>query len=141
MQGHALRAADLPSSGFEKHSAINPLRKPQCPLAHRPDPYEPRSAHKGLRRPPHPRGKGQEIYHAGAQALRRPRDLRRGDGRPARPRGRLLAADQADPGRRLTRHRSVLSTHTSKTMAELIAARPWLTVFRLPPYAHELNPV
>jgi len=26
-------------------------------------------------------------------------------------------------------------------MAELIAARPWLTVFRLPPYAHELNPV
>jgi DDE superfamily endonuclease len=33
------------------------------------------------------------------------------------------------------------STHTSKAMAELIAARPWLTVFRLPPYAHELNPV
>jgi putative transposase len=26
-------------------------------------------------------------------------------------------------------------------MAELIAARPCLTVFRLPPYAHELNPV
>ena len=26
-------------------------------------------------------------------------------------------------------------------MAKLIAARPWLTVFRLPPYAHELNPV
>jgi len=34
-----------------------------------------------------------------------------------------------------------LSTHTSKAMAELIAARPWLTVFRLPPYAHELHPV
>ena len=34
-----------------------------------------------------------------------------------------------------------LSTHTSKAMAELIATRPWLTVFRLPPYAHELNPV
>jgi transposase len=34
-----------------------------------------------------------------------------------------------------------LSTHTSKAMAELIAARPWLTVFRLPPYAHELNPI
>src|SRR3954454_19731020 len=34
-----------------------------------------------------------------------------------------------------------LSTHTSKAMAELIAARPWLSVFRLPPYAHELNPV
>ena len=26
-------------------------------------------------------------------------------------------------------------------MAELVAARPWLTVFQLPPYAHELNPV
>ena len=26
-------------------------------------------------------------------------------------------------------------------MTELIAARPWMTVFRLPPYAHELNPV
>ena len=26
-------------------------------------------------------------------------------------------------------------------MTELIAARDWLTVYRLPPYAHELNPV
>ena len=26
-------------------------------------------------------------------------------------------------------------------MAALVAARPWLTVFRLPPHAHELNPV
>ena len=26
-------------------------------------------------------------------------------------------------------------------MAELVAARPWLTVYRLPPYAHDLNPV
>jgi transposase len=26
-------------------------------------------------------------------------------------------------------------------MAELVAARDWLTVFQLPPYAHELNPV
>ena len=34
-----------------------------------------------------------------------------------------------------------LNTHVSQAMAELIAARPWLTVFRLPPYAHELNPV
>src|SRR5205807_4584999 len=34
-----------------------------------------------------------------------------------------------------------LNTHTSRAMAELIATRPWLTVFRLPPYAHELNPV
>jgi transposase len=26
-------------------------------------------------------------------------------------------------------------------MRELIAARSWLTVLQLPPYAHELNPV
>ena len=26
-------------------------------------------------------------------------------------------------------------------MAGLIVARDWLTVYRLPPYAHELNPV
>src|SRR4051812_14866444 len=34
-----------------------------------------------------------------------------------------------------------LNAHVSAAMAELIAARPWLTRFRLPPYAHELNPV
>ena len=34
-----------------------------------------------------------------------------------------------------------LNTHASKAMAEIVAARSWLTVFRLPPYAHELNPV
>jgi transposase len=34
-----------------------------------------------------------------------------------------------------------LNTHTSGEMWELIAARDWLTVFQLPPYASELNPV
>jgi transposase len=34
-----------------------------------------------------------------------------------------------------------LNAHISATMTELIAARDWLTVYRLPPYAHELNPV
>ena len=34
-----------------------------------------------------------------------------------------------------------LNTHISASMTDLIAARDWLTVFRLPPYAHELNPV
>lgn len=33
-----------------------------------------------------------------------------------------------------------LNTHVSGTMTELITARDWLTVYRLPPYAHELNP-
>jgi hypothetical protein len=34
-----------------------------------------------------------------------------------------------------------LNTHVSAAMSELISARDWLTVFQLPPYAHELNPV
>jgi putative transposase len=34
-----------------------------------------------------------------------------------------------------------LNAHASHEMNRLVAARDWLTVFRLPPYAHELNPV
>lgn len=34
-----------------------------------------------------------------------------------------------------------LNTHTSTEMRRLIAARPWLTVFYLPAYAPEVNPV
>ena len=34
-----------------------------------------------------------------------------------------------------------LNTHISAAMKELITARDWLTVYQLPPYAHELNPV
>jgi DDE superfamily endonuclease len=34
-----------------------------------------------------------------------------------------------------------LPTHASRKMRQLIAARSWLTVFQLPPYAPELNPV
>ena len=34
-----------------------------------------------------------------------------------------------------------LNTHTSRAMQELIAARLWLTVYQLPAYAPELNPV
>jgi transposase len=34
-----------------------------------------------------------------------------------------------------------LSTHRSAAMTELIAARDWLTICQLPPYAPELNPV
>ncbi len=34
-----------------------------------------------------------------------------------------------------------LNTHTSRAMGALISARDWLTVFQLPPYASELNPV
>jgi hypothetical protein len=34
-----------------------------------------------------------------------------------------------------------LNTHVSRVMRELAAARSWLTVYQLPPYASELNPV
>jgi DDE superfamily endonuclease len=34
-----------------------------------------------------------------------------------------------------------LNTHVSARMTRLIAARPWLTVFQLPAYACELDPV
>jgi putative transposase len=34
-----------------------------------------------------------------------------------------------------------LNTHVSRAMRELVSARDWLTVFQLPPYASELNPV
>jgi transposase len=34
-----------------------------------------------------------------------------------------------------------LNTHVSRAMRDLVAARDWLTVFQLPPYASELNPV
>jgi transposase len=34
-----------------------------------------------------------------------------------------------------------LNAHVSGAMTDMIAARDWLTVYRLPPYAHELNPV
>jgi putative transposase len=34
-----------------------------------------------------------------------------------------------------------LNTHTSRAMRQLIAARLWLTVYQLPAYAPELNPV
>ena len=34
-----------------------------------------------------------------------------------------------------------LNTHTSRAMRELTAARAWLTVFQLPAYAPDLNPV
>jgi hypothetical protein len=74
---------------------------------------------------------------------------RRSDGRRDRRRKGLTEADYAallDAAHRQLGGPIVLvwdnlNTHVSATMAGIIAARPWLTVFRLPPYAHELNPV
>jgi transposase len=82
----------------------------------------------------------------------RPRLLYRTHSSRRRSIGRRKGFTEADYARLLdAAHRQLggpvvlvwdnLNTHVSAAMAEIIAARPWLTVFRLPPYAHELNPV
>ncbi|MGH3222725.1 MAG: transposase, partial [Streptosporangiaceae bacterium] len=54
---------------------------------------------------------------------------------------RLLDAAYQQPGGPVVLVWDNLNTHTSGAMRELITARDWLTVFQLPPYASELNPV
>jgi hypothetical protein len=54
---------------------------------------------------------------------------------------RLLDAAHQQLGGPLVGVWDGLNTHTSRAMRELIAARAWLTVFQLPAYAPELNPV
>ncbi len=54
---------------------------------------------------------------------------------------RLLDAARQQLGGPLVVVWDGLNAHVSHAMAELVAARSWLTVFRLPPYASELNPV
>ena len=54
---------------------------------------------------------------------------------------RLLDAAHQQLGSPLVVVWDGLNTHTSRAMRELIAARSWLRVYRLPPYASELNPV
>ena len=54
---------------------------------------------------------------------------------------RLLDAAHAQLAGPVVLLRDNLNAHVSGVMAELVVARDWLTVYRLPPYAHELNPV
>ncbi|MGW2814154.1 IS630 family transposase [Streptomyces sp. NPDC001415] len=54
---------------------------------------------------------------------------------------RLLDAAHQQLGGPLVLVWDNLNTHVSSTMGELITARLWLTVYQLPPYAPELNPV
>ena len=54
---------------------------------------------------------------------------------------RFLDGAHQQPGGPLVLVWDGLNTHTSRAMRELVAARDWLTVFQLPPYASELNPV
>ncbi len=54
---------------------------------------------------------------------------------------RFLDAAHQQLGGPLVVVRDGLNTHVSRAMRELVAARSWLRVYRLPPYASELNPV
>ena len=54
---------------------------------------------------------------------------------------RLLDGAHQELGRAIVLVWDNLPTHTSRKMRQLIAARSWLTVFQLPAYAPELNPV
>ena len=54
---------------------------------------------------------------------------------------RLLDATHQQLGGPLVIVWDNLNTHVSGVMADLIAAQNWLTVYRIPAYAHELNPV
>ena len=54
---------------------------------------------------------------------------------------RLLDAAHQQLGGPLVLVWDNLNTHVSRAMRELVAARDWLTVFQLPSYASELNPV
>nr|WP_245657896.1 transposase [Herbidospora mongoliensis] len=82
---------------------------------------------------------------AGARLIYRTRPYR---GRKGEPKG-FAAADYAalfdaahqQLGAPLVVVWDNLNTHHSARMRELIAARPWLTVFYLPAYAPEFNPV
>ena len=76
--------------------------------------------------------------------------------RARRERVRLAAADLIEAGardREVARRfrvsptsanrwrRPLATTHVNRAMRQLIAARPWLTVYQLPACAPELNPV
>ena len=87
-----------------------------------------------------------------AKEGRRPRLIYRvhdGRGRPGDKRkgfteteyARLLDAAHQQLGGPLVLIWDNLNTHVSKAMGALVADRDWLTVFQLPPYASELNPV
>src|SRR5260370_1278423 len=103
------------------------------------------------------RGEGEPAGGAGAWAagsgagvggrrgrIPRRRGARRGDKRKGFTEtdyARLLDAAHQQPGGPVVLVWDGLNTHTSRAMRELIAARDWLTVFQLPAYAPELNPV
>ena len=80
----------------------------------------------------------------GPRLIFRTHHARRGDKRKGFTEAdyaRFLDGAHQQPGAPVVLVWDGLNTHTSRAMRELIAARDWLTVFRLPPCAPELNPV
>jgi transposase len=80
-------------------------------------------------------GEQPRLVHAG------PRDGDKRKGFTEAGYARLLDAAHQQLGGPVVLVWDNLNTHVSKAMRGLIAARDWLTVFQLPPYASELNPV
>jgi putative transposase len=81
---------------------------------------------------------------AGPRLIYRTHRARRGDKRKGfteQDYARFLDAAHQQLGGPLVLVWDNLNTHTSRAMAELITARLWLTVYQLPAYAPELNPV
>ena len=68
-------------------------------------------------------------------------DKHRHKGFTERDYARLLETAHQELGGAITLVWDNLPTHISRAMRQLIAARSWLTVFQLPAYAPELNPV
>ena len=84
-------------------------------------------------------GQRPRLIYRVHRGRRRPGDKRKGF--TETDYARLLDAAHQQLGGPLVVVWDNLNTHVSAAMSELIAARDWLTVYRLPSYAHELNPV
>jgi len=79
------------------------------------------------------------IYRVHKSRRRRGKDQRKGF--TEADYARLLDAAHQQLGGPIVVIWDNLNAHVSAAMTELLAARDWLTVYQLPPYAHELNPV
>jgi transposase len=124
------------SSGKSRHRRLNRggNRQANCgALPHRPHSPPTRETNPALPRTTQHRGQDQTRDHPVSQALRGTRDLSAHSSRFTATTGTR---------HRLAAHRGInLNTHLTAGMRRCIADRDWLTVFQLPPYAPDLNPV
>jgi len=84
-------------------------------------------------------GQRPRLIYRVHRGRRRPGDKRKGF--TETDYARLLDAAHRQLGGPLVVVWDNLNTHVSAAMIELFATRDWLTVYQLPSYAHELNPV